>query len=139
MATVTLDEDLFRSIFPAFSDENKFSSEVLTYWFGQACEIVGNDDTSPIPYDPDTGVVTRQGVLFAVLCHLLTINYLWETSQAGALTSATEGSVSAGFAVNASNPDWWNQTKCGAQAWFVLSRYAVGGEYYGIKYFHENG
>lgn len=141
MTAVVFDASTFRALYPAFSDETKVTDAALEDCFDLAVEIVGNDSSSLVPYDPDATppVKTRLQVLYALTCHLATMRYLWEPSQAGALTSATQGSVSAGFAIDTSSSEWWNRTQCGAVAWMLLKRYASGAIYYGAEYIHRGG
>lgn len=142
MAVVVFDPRKFRLRYPGFSDEEKVPDEVLEMLFDEACEIVDNDDDL-IPYDPDAKppVRTREVLLYMIVCHIATMTYLWEPGQAGALTSATEGSVSAGFNVvaDAQNPAWWTQTQCGATAWMMLKRYLSGVEYVSVDHLYVNG
>ena len=57
MAGVIFDPENFRTLYPAFSDETKYSNELLTEYFGMAAEFVGNSDsTSFAPYDPENPV-----------------------------------------------------------------------------------
>ena len=143
MTAVVFDVETFRKVHPAFSDEVRFTDEMLTACFDQAVEIVGNGDDSAIPYDPTATppVKTRAVVLDLLTCHIATQNYLWGDQQAAPLTNAAEGSVSAGFGslADANNPSWWASTKCGAQAWQIMQRYASGPLYFGIKNLYMGG
>ena len=141
MSVVVFDATAFRAIYPAFSDEVKIPDAALQDCFDTAVEIVGNDDESLIPYDPEATppVKTRLQVLNALTCHLATMRYLWDATQAGALTSASQGSVSAGFGVRVDDDSWWNSTKCGATAFMLLKRFCSGGAYFGAQYVHVNG
>lgn len=133
---VTFDCDAFRAAYPAFSDEGKCTDEALTQCFDLAVEIIGNDENSLIPYAPKDKppVKTRAAVLMLLTCHIATIMLLWDDTQAAPITSATQGSVSAGFGSNsdtANDPAWWMQTKCGATAWVIVRGYVSGGVYFG--------
>lgn len=143
MAAVVFDAETFRKVHPAFSDEVRFTDEMLAACFDQAVEIVGNGDDSAIPYEPDATppVKTRAVVLDLLTCHIATQSYLWGDQQAAPLTNAGEGSVSAGFGslADTNNPSWWVSTKCGAQAWQIVQRYAVGPLYFGIKQLYMGG
>jgi hypothetical protein len=141
MAVVVFDLTSFREIYPAFSDEVKFPDAALQDCFDTAAEIVGNDDSCLIPYDPEATppVRARLQVLYALTCHIATMRYIWDDTQAGALTNATQGSVSAGFGVRVDDDSWWNSTKCGATAFMLLNRYKAGGAYFGAQYVHVNG
>lgn len=141
MTAVVFDASTFRALYPAIADEVKVPDAALEDCFDSAVEIVGNDSSSLVPYDPDSTppVKTRLQVLYALTCHLATMRYLWEPTQAGALVSATQGSVSAGLAIDTSSDAWWNRTQCGAVAWMLLKRYASGAIYYGAEYIHRGG
>ena len=141
MTAVIFDPDNFRSIYPAFADETKVSDEALEDCFETAETIIGNDDGSLIPYEPEATppVKVRQQALYALTCHLATMRYLWDATQAGALNHAAQGSVSAGFAINTGSAEWWNRTACGATAYMLLQRYASGPAYFGAVYVHRNG
>ena len=141
MSSVVFSAATFRVIYPAFSDEVKYPDEALADCFDTAVEIVGNDDESLIPYEPDATppVKVRQQVLYALTCHLATMRYLWDPTQAGAVTNATQGSVSAGFAIDTGSAAWWNRTQCGALAYMLLQRYATGPLYFGAVFVQRNG
>jgi hypothetical protein len=101
MTAVIFDPTKFRAIYPAFSDEVRVPDEALEDCFETAETIIGNDDGSLIPYKPNAQppVKVRQQALYALTCHLATMRYLWDATQAGAMTNAAQGSVSAGFAI----------------------------------------
>lgn len=141
MSEVVFDIEKFRALYPAFADETKVSDEALEMCFETAVSIVGNDDGCVIPYEPDAvpPVKTRLQVLYALTCHLATLQYLFDPKQAGAMTNATQGSVSVGFAVDTGSDAWWNRTQCGAIALTLLNRFAQGGLYFGAAYFHKGG
>lgn len=141
MTAVVFSVATFREIYPAFKDETKVPDSALEDCFGLAVEIVGNDDGSLIPYAPEAmpPVKVRQQVLYALTCHLATMRYLWGPTQAGAMTNAAQGSVSAGFAINTGSAEWWNCTACGATAYMLLQQYASGPAYFGAVYVHRNG
>lgn len=143
MSVVIFDPEKFRLVHPAFTDEVKYPDEALENAFNLAVELIGNDDDSPIPYEPEATppVLTRAVVLDLVTCHIATQNLLWDDTQTGPVTNATEGSVSAGFGSlgDASAPAYWMSTKCGAQAWQILQRYVSGPIYFGIEHFHMGG
>ena len=141
MTAVIFDPENFRAIYPAFADETRIPDAALEDCFETAETIIGNDDGSLIPYRLEAtppGKV-RQQALYALTCHLATMRYLWDATQAGALTNAAQGSVSAGFAINTGSAEWWNRTACGATAYMLLQRYASGPAYFGAVYVHRNG
>lgn len=142
MAVVIFDPDKFREIYPAYSDEVKFSDEYLQYYFDLAVGFVGNTDADSFaPYDPENKIFLRERLLYLVTCHLLTLDQRPE-GQPGRVTSATQGSVSTSFDLLKANTfvgDWWAQTKCGAMYWTMTARFRVGGRFYGGGNFHPWG
>ena len=141
MTAVVFNCDTFRSIYPAFSDETRVTDAALQMCFATACEIVGNDETSLVPYDPDATppVMARYQVLYALTCHLATLQYLFDPKQAGAMSNASQGSVSVGFAINTGSDEWWNRTQCGAIALMMLKQYSQGGLYFGAVFVNQGG
>lgn len=126
---VELDLALWRKIYPQFND---IPDEVVLYWWRVACTIIGNTPDSPIP------VEERELILYALLCHLLTLVQRG-TEVVGSATSATQGSVS--YSVSSSmdqltNAAWWSQSQCGATAYEMLKTYWIGGWWFdgGPKY-----
>lgn len=142
MAVVVFDPEKFRSIYPAFSDETKYSNEYLQNYFDIAAEFVGNtDSTSFAPYDPDKNIFLRARLLDLVTCHLLTLESQ-PAGQNGRISSATQGSVSTSFDLLKANTfvgDWWAQTRCGAMYWVMTARFRIGGRIYPGNRFHPWG
>lgn len=143
MAIVVFDPEVFRKRHAGFTDEEKYTDEALEFCFTQAVEMVGNDDDSIIPYEPEESPkeLAREIVLDLLTCHIATQNILWEDTQAGPLGNAAEGSVNAGFQslADTSNPAWWMSTKCGAQAWQIIKRYGSGVLYFGVEHLYFGG
>lgn len=143
MAVVVFSAEEFRKRHPAFSDEEKYTDEALIACFVQAEELVGNGDDSLVPYDPEAvpPIRTRGVVLDLLTCHLATQSLLWDATQAGPLGNAAQGSVSAGFQslADSNDPAWWMSTRCGAQAWQILRRYATGPLYFGVQHIYFGG
>lgn len=136
----------FLTAYPQFGDgmPQAVPSDTLAAYFEIACSIVDNTESSPIPYDPADGVYLRQIILFAIVCHLATVNGWAANGQNGPLASANEGSVSVSFqtAQYKGTGDlavWLRQTPCGQTAWMLLSRYAYGGRLYTVKHCHPWG
>ena len=141
MSTVVFDLEKFRELYPAFSDEEKVTDAQLENAFDLACEVIGNDDGCAVPYDPEAvpAVKTRETLLFLLTCHIATMQYLWDADQVAAVSAATQGSTSATFAINPNAKEWWDNTKCGAQAWIILRNYGGGAYYFGAEYVHIGG
>lgn len=131
---VPWDEDLFISMNPQFED--KLTSGQLLQAWEIACLILRNDSKSMVPYAPEKGIYTRRTLLYLLVCHLSTLA-LRPYDQAGPVSSATEGSVSASFAVP-TNPDstYFCQTPCGATYWQLIKQYALGSYYFAVEEYH---
>lgn len=137
---VTFDIDEFRARFPHLTD---ISDATLQACFDDACTMYGNDDsTSLFAYDPDNGKLQRRTFLYAVTCHLATLQQWAANGQAGRVTSASQGSVSTSFDLLKTNrdvPDWWYQTICGQMAWRLMAGKLCGGRVYLFKHHHPFG
>lgn len=140
MASVTFDENKFRLMYPALTEEN-LPRDVLLMMWDQAAMIVGADDRSFAPYNPEKGITEREVLLYYVTCHLATLA-TQDPSQPGRLASATEGSVSTSFdniTAKSVTAQWWLQTRCGATYWALTAKYRMGGRFYGSKNYHPWG
>lgn len=118
--------------------------ETLAAYFEVACSYVDNTADSLIPYDPESGVFIRKILLYAIICHIATLEQWSANGQSGPLASANEGSVSVSFqsAQYKQGSDlaaWLRQTSCGQNAWVLLSRYVSGGRLYRVKHCHPFG
>lgn len=141
MAIVVFDASSFRTMFPQWSDETKYSDEYLQQYFGLACEFIPNNDASFIPYDPENGNIIREILIYRTMCHLLTLADM-PNNQVGRVASASQGSVSTSFDLLRGKSDssqWWMQTQCGALVWQLLARYRLGGRINAIKRYHPWG
>ncbi len=137
---VIFDIDAFRSRYPHLAD---ISDATLESCFEDACATWYNtDEKSLFPYNPDKGEFKRKLFLYAVTCHLATLQ-LWEKNgRQGRLASASQGSVSTSFDLLKANNftgDWWCQTQCGAMAWRMLQAVVKGGRFYGCSHNHPFG
>ena len=132
MAVVALNISDFRTYYPRFSDSTKYPDTLITAMFDIACSLINNTENSFIPYDPTHGIKLRERILYAAVCHLLTMNEQGD-EQTGVITSASQGSVSVGFSpVNGTSyaAQYWSQTRCGQLVWMLLSPYRLGGRFY---------
>ena len=137
MAVVVFDPQEWLEAYPQFKD--KLTDAQLENAFGIACLLLDNTDASPVPYDPAKGIETRKVLLWLLVCHLTTLA-MRPVGQAGALTSATEGSVSTGFQIPTTpNAQYFMQTSCGQSYWQALRKFVVGGRYYDKIHFHPWG
>lgn len=142
MAVVEFDLEEFRTWFPGLS-EAVAPDAMLTAFFEQACELVGNtDETSFAPYEPDAQppVLKRKALLYYATCHLATLAARGD--QPGRVAAASQGSVSTTFDLIQSNgqtAQWWNQTGCGATYWALTAPYRLGGRMYVGNNYHPWG
>lgn len=138
MAVVEFDPAAFREAYPRFSAD-LISDAQLEQAFDLACLLLDNTDASPVPYDPEHGVMIRKTLLWLLVCHLATMA-LWPTGQSGPIASATEGSVSVSFSIpqNAGKA-FYNQTPCGQSFWQAIQKYVVGGRYFAVRHYHPWG
>ena len=126
MAAVVFDPEEFRQARPKFA---ALTDAQLSAAFDLACEVVDNGGRARVPYDPPA-VKTRKIVLYALVCHFCELQ---DRGGVGILTGAAEGSVNASFSpppVTDANEAWYMQTQCGATAWMILRRHALGGRLY---------
>lgn len=126
MAVLEFDIAAFRAAYPQFAD---ISDEQLTGFWDAACIISGLNTDGSVIGDLDA----RQTILFMLVCHLATLYQRGNVT--GVLTSATEGSVSSGFAAPPYTlQNWWYlQTPCGAAYWEAMKPNRTGGKYYAFR------
>lgn len=138
MAVVDFVPADFRELYPQFT-ESLITDGQLTQAFNVACLLLDNSDSSPVPYDPATGVLVRQTLLNLLVCHLATLA-LWPLGQSGPVSSSAEGSVSVSFGLP-TRPDgaYFRQTPCGQAYWQVIQAYIQGGRYYPSNHYHPWG
>jgi hypothetical protein len=137
MSVVVLDPAEFRVVKPQFAG---LSDAVLEYYFSMACGVIDNTDKSVFPYKPDNGVLARKHILYALLCHLLTMNRQEASGQAGPVSSASEGSVSLSFAVPpAGDKSFYSETACGRAFLALIRPYALGGRVAPASHYHPWG
>lgn len=112
-------------MYPAYA---ALSDEQISLFFAQACMIVRNRESSPVPYDPPKNS-DREIILYLLMCHLAELTTRGAGSV-GRVASAAEGSVNASMAMGSrNNSRWFEQTQCGATAWQLLLSYRTGGRY----------
>jgi len=136
MAVVIFDVQAWREAYPQF--DGQLTDGQLKQAFRVAELMCDNTESSPIPYDPPK-TETREVLLWLLVCHLASLA-LRPANQAGPTTGATEGTVSAQFAVPKSlNGEYFTQTPCGASYWQAIKKFTIGGRYYGERRFHPWG
>ncbi len=69
MAVVVFDPAAFREAYPRFSSE-LISDAQLEQAFDLACLLLDNTDASPVPYDPERGILIRRTLLWLLGCHI---------------------------------------------------------------------
>ena len=130
MASVVFNIAEFRAIYPQFAD---LTDAQLTAFFDDACFYLSNTDSSPVK-----NLSLRKSLLYKIVCHLATLSQRGG-GVTGAVSSASEGSVSSSFSPLQStdeNASWWNQTACGAAFWQLWRRFARGGYYVPFTRYH---
>lgn len=140
---VVFDPREFVEAYPRFTDpasgEPLLTDAQLQQAFDVACLLLDNTDASPVPCDPESGVMVRKTLLYLLVCHLATLA-LWPVGQSGPVSSATEGSVSASFSVpTATGKAFYNQTPCGQAFRQAVQPYVSGGRYYAVRHHHPWG
>lgn len=127
MSVVVFDPAEFKRVKPQFA---AVSDTVLEYYFSMACGVVDNTDASPFPYDTEAAppVLVRKFIIYALVCHLLTMDQQATNGQSGPVSSATEGSVSASFSVPPiTERSYYYETACGRTFLALIRPYALGG------------
>jgi len=121
---VVFDITGFREVYPQFSG---ITDAQLKHFFKMAELVLDNTDFSIVKDEGE-----RETLLWLLVCHLATL-YL-RGDVVGNLTSASEGSVSASYAVlDWGNGKWYGQTPCGAAFWEATKKYRVGGYYFAYR------
>lgn len=114
------DKQAFLEIYPQFSS---VSDAAFSFMWANALMISGladNDNYSD---------AEKQNLLFMLVCHLAT---LADRGTAGAMSSATEGSVSVSYSVPTygQEADWYMSTPCGAAYWQIVKGGKYGGAWF---------
>lgn len=135
---VTFDPVEFREFYPKYTEKIATDAQ-LENFFNTAVMLIGNDDNSRFPYDPDAGVYDRKTLLYLLVCHLATLN-TWQVGQTGPLTSASQGSVSIGYGqAQMGTAEWYGLSQCGQTFWALTLKYRKGGLIYTPSNFHPYG
>lgn len=120
---VVFNVEKFRGIYPEFV---ALTDEQLNGYFDRACLFLDNTPRSIV-----RDLKERETLLFMLVCHIATLASRGGGAT-GAVTSASEGSVSASFQPLAvsGNAQWYAQTACGAAYWQAVRKYLYGGRTY---------
>jgi hypothetical protein len=137
MALVTFEaQDMadFRAERPQFAG---LSDQVLQRLYWDACELVGNREDSLVPYSPPA-VITRRRLIFLAMCHLAELESRAAQGIDGAVTNATEGTVSVGVTLpqGRQGDAWWNLTPYGQQFAQMIAPYRTGFFYFAHREAH---
>lgn len=96
---------------PAFA---KLADITFESMFENACLLIDNTPSSPVPYKP------RKRILYLATAHFVTLFGVRGADAVGRVASASEGSVSASFeglgAVSGTKA-FWQQTQYGSLYW----------------------
>ena len=122
---VTFDATEFRGFYPKFTVDVVSDTQLENY-FNLACTLINNTDSSRIPYDPENSVYARKEMLYLLVCHLATMG-TWDIGQTGPVQSATQGSVSVGYAsLGQLGQNYFGQTQYGLLFWELVKKYMSG-------------
>ena len=117
---MTFDIEKFRTIYPQFAE---IPDATLEFMWTNALMISGIEDDTRIPE------AQKENLLFMLVCHLAT---LAQRGTAGAMSSATEGSVSVSYSSPqyGKESDWYMTTPCGAAYWQIIKGHRYGGMWF---------
>lgn len=125
MAQVVFDIDAWRLKYPKLSE--KYTDDELQAFFDRAALLIlDNTDSSIVK-----SVSERAALYDLLVCHLATLTARG-TDVTGSLTSASEGSVSAGYTspqTTSLSSQWYAQTQCGWLYYLAMRKYVLGGRY----------
>ena len=117
MAAVVFDAARFKARYPEFSE---ISDGYLSLCFDSATLYLSNSDNSPVQ-----DLVRREQLLFMLTAHVAATGGALSgggANPAGRISSATEGSVSVSYELNApSSAAWFAQTQYGLSFWQATS------------------
>ena len=107
----------YEAFMKVFTDLNKISMDQFSFYRQMAQNFVDIDY-----YFGGLPFMQRENIAMLVLAHVLSLTLRGSNGGVGALTNASEGSVSIGFQ-GVHNYNWWKQTPYGDMFWSILSRY----------------
>ena len=124
MQGVIFDPNEFRALYPEFET---LSDVQLNWYFARAEMLLDNGNCSPV-----SDVNERKILLYLLTAHIAMLsggaNGKKPQQSVGRLSNATQGSVSAGFAMEGVNyqSSWYMQTPYGAEYLTMTAKYRVG-------------
>lgn len=117
MSVITVDPNTFRMLFPYFSEKGTTDEQIEAAYDGVPSIVPTTEGALSLPVSVQT-----RGVYLAT-AHLLYLSYNPSKASSGNLSSASEGSVSASFALY-SDPwrRWLSTTPFGVELLAILSQ-----------------
>ena len=114
---MTFDVEAFRAVYPQFAELPDAQLEFMA----QNALIISGLETIDGFTDAE-----KQNLWYMLVCHLAT---LAQRGTAGAMSSATEGSVSVSYSTPqyGKESDWYMTTPCGAAYWQIIKGHRYGG------------
>ncbi len=117
---MTFDVTAFRAVYPQFAE---LTDGQLEFMATNALLISGLESDTTFT-DAD-----KQNLWYMLVCHLAT---LAQRGTAGAMTGATEGSVSVSYSSPqyGKESDWYMLTPCGSAYWQIMKGHRYGGMWF---------
>ena len=118
---MTFNVNDFRAVYPQFAE---LSDDQISFMANNALLISGlENDTTFTESD-------KMNLWYMLVCHLAT---LAQRGTAGAMTGATEGSVSVSYSSPqyGKESDWYMLTPCGSAYWQIMKGHRYGGMWFG--------
>lgn len=116
------DIDAFRAVYPQFAD---VPDAALLFAWQNALMVSGLEKSDAFAAEE------KRNMLYMLVCHMITLS---QRGTAGAVASATEGSVSVSFSTSpqtGKDSDWYMLTPCGAAYWQLIKARRQGGMWFG--------
>ena len=117
---MTFDVDDFRAVYPQFAE---LSDDQISFMANNALLISGLENDTTFTEDE------KMNLWYMLVCHLAT---LAQRGTAGAMTGATEGSVSVSYSSPqyGKESDWYMLTPCGSAYWQIMKGHRYGGMWF---------
>ena len=110
----------FRAYYPQFAE---LSDDQISFMANNALLISGLENDTTFTEDE------KMNLWYMLVCHLAT---LAQRGTAGAMTGATEGSVSVSYSSPqyGKESDWYMLTPCGSAYWQIMKGHRYGGMWF---------
>ena len=117
---MTFDVTAFRAVYPQFTE---LTDDQINF-MAQNALLISGLETDTTFTDAD-----KQNLWYMLVCHLAT---LAQRGTAGAMTGATEGSVSVSYSSPqyGKESDWYMLTPCGSAYWQIMKGHRYGGMWF---------